>query len=127
MKDANEINHTIHEFMKPGECYHEVRWHTGEQDPALAGRYVCRTCNKSHGYAFYSPNYTSNSSPRSLLNEVLKKAVAEFGREKMTRAIIASVRFKEQAVLPLDFTTASAEQIATAIVRCIEDGTEEGK
>ncbi len=71
----DEINKYIHEKIM-GKCWHD--WSndaTGTADPNI---YFCTKCPKTcdvYGFIDKSPNYCSDKSPRSLLNNISKNNI----------------------------------------------------
>lgn len=122
MKDKIEmtndaVNKYIHvEIM--GKCWHEF----SDKWPADAERYSkdgekCKHCDKGHRALSANPNYCSDNSPRSLLNEVVVKVLAsDRGIYYLSYAldVVGHEGITDDAVL--DMLTATAEQTARACV-----------
>jgi hypothetical protein len=122
MPDNETINKHIHKMLN--KCWHE--WEPNIR-PKFGGgesvEFFCR-CGARTPNGPRNTEYTSDDSPRRLLNEAVDKAVEMVG-ENVYALVLLEVTYKSTVAVPwTPAINASAQQIATAIYHATK---EEGK
>jgi predicted phage-related endonuclease len=112
MPDNETINRHIAEKVMGIPCWHDFQNDCICQKP---------DCYKDNSYWNRNPEYTSDDSPRRLLNEAVDKAVEMVGSEHILETLLERCDGIDREVRLLN---ASAQQIATAIYHATK---EEGK
>lgn len=124
MNDTNEptreeVNRALHEFL--GKCWH--RCNTPDED-----WWCCEEMERSNGrlgLITSNPDYCSDSSPRSLLNEVVAKVIEDFSPLRYHRALYTVVPIKDKRASLVERTSelirATAEQIARSCYLAIKE------
>lgn len=109
-----EINKTIHEWL--GNCW-------GEEFSDVRGESSkCLKCGES-AYKHTRPNYISESSPRSLLNDVEKRAIATFGGDAWFKALCLIVCPTDiyMDYVPWEVAQSGASERAAAVCKLVKE------
>lgn len=124
-KTRDEVNRYLHERM--GKC-----WHVFNYGPDSQG-YCCKRADDFNGdpeLLKENPDYCSDWSPRSLLNEVVAMTVEQVGKFELGEILVETL-LNEGGLHynpnidnshAVDLITATNEQIARACCEALEAG-----
>ena len=136
MKKTNdEINRVIHERII-GKCWHEWKENGKEtiwfgREASVIRKFLCGCGEKYSGLQPPNPDYTSSDSPRRYLEEAVAKVASPNSYAQFEDTLLEVIqrdhpprewRQYNNSYLTYLFINATAEQIARALVSCLEEG-----
>ena len=90
-KEQEQINKRIFYWMNPDGCWHERRKARNDGMVQYSESPLCFKCGKHWQDWEPVPSYFDENAPRKLLDEVIEKAVEEFGNRTVGEAFTDAV------------------------------------